>query len=100
MHAYWVVGGIAGALLGAILPSSLKGLEFALVGLFVVLAVDAGRAGRDLSGGLLAVACAVCAAVVAPGQMLLVAMSLFVALLAVVSRLHVAAPRRAEAARA
>ena len=93
MHGYWVGGGIVGALLGSVLPSSLKGLEFALVGLFIVLAVDACRARRDLPGGLLAVACAVCAAVVAPGQMLLVAMSLFVALLALKSRLHGATPR-------
>jgi 4-azaleucine resistance transporter AzlC len=92
MHAYWVGGGIIGALLGSVLPSSLKGLEFALVGLFIVLAVEACRAGRDLPGGLLAVTRAVSAAIVAPGQMLLVAMSLFVALLAVRSRLHAATP--------
>ncbi len=93
MHAYWVGGGIAGALLGSILPGSLKGLEFALVGLFIVLAVDACRAGRDLAGGLLAVACAACAALVAPGQMLLVAISGFVALLALKSRLDAATPK-------
>jgi 4-azaleucine resistance transporter AzlC len=92
MHAYWVGGGIVGALVGSILPSSLKGLEFALVGLFIVLAVDACRVGRDLPGGLLAVACAVCAALVAPGQMLLVAMSVFVAVLALKSRLDAATP--------
>ena len=94
MHGYWVGGGIAGALLGSVLPSTLEGLEFALVGLFIVLAVEACRAGRDLPGGLLAVACAVCAALVAPGQMLLVAMSLFVALLALKSRLDASTPPR------
>lgn len=93
MHAYWVGGGVAGALLGSVLPASLKGLEFALVGLFIVLAVDACRAGRDVSGGLLAVACAVSAAVLAPGQMLLLAMSLFVAVLALASRLSPATSR-------
>jgi 4-azaleucine resistance transporter AzlC len=86
MHAYWVGGGIVGALVGSVLPASLKGLEFALVGLFVVLAVDACRTGRDVSGGLLAVACALAAAALAPGQMLLIAMSLFVAVLAFSSR--------------
>ncbi len=65
----------------------------ALVGLFIVLAVDACRTGRDLPGGLLAVACAVSAVLVAPEQMLLVAMSLFVALLAITSRRHTATPR-------
>jgi hypothetical protein len=39
------------------------------------------------------VLCAVSAAVVAPGQMLLVAMSLFVALLALKSRLDAATPQ-------
>lgn len=87
MHAYWVGGGILGALLGSVVPRSLQGLDFALVGLFVVLAVDACRAGRDRSGGVLAVLCALAAAAVAPGQMLLVAMSLFVALLAIAPRL-------------
>ena len=93
MHAYWVGGGIAGALLGSVVPRSLDGLGFALVALFVVLAIDAGRAGRDARGGMLAVACAVCAAILVPGQMLLVAMGAFVALLAVGSRLRVAMPR-------
>jgi predicted branched-subunit amino acid permease len=99
MHAYWVGGGITGALLGSAVPRSLDGLDFALVGLFIVLAVDACRTGRDLSGGLLAVLCAICAAAVAPGQMLLLAMSLFVALLALKSRLD-AAPPQADAAHA
>ena len=92
MHAYWVGGGIVGAVLGSIVPGALTGLEFALVALFIVLAVDAGRAGRDLRGGLLAVACARCAALAAPGQMLLVAMSVFVALLALASRVDAATP--------
>jgi 4-azaleucine resistance transporter AzlC len=92
MHAYWVGGGIVGALLGSAVPRSLDGLDFALVGLFIVLAVDAYRTGRDLSGGLLAVLCAISAAVVAPGQMLLVGMSLFVAVLAVRLRLNPASP--------
>jgi predicted branched-subunit amino acid permease len=86
MQACWVSGGIVGALLGTLLPASLKGLEFPLVGLFVVLAIDACRAGRDVSGGLLAVACALVAAAVAPDHMLLVAMGLFVLVLAITSR--------------
>jgi len=86
MHGYWVGGGIVGALLGSVVPTSLQGLDFALVGLFVVLAVDACRAGQDVSGALLAVLCAITAGLVAPGEMLLVAMSLFVAVLATRSR--------------
>jgi predicted branched-subunit amino acid permease len=92
MHAFWVGGGLIGALVGSAVPRSLEGLEFALVALFIVLAVEACRSGRDLPGGLLAVACAVGAAVVAPGQMLLVAMSVFVAVLALKSRLAATTP--------
>jgi 4-azaleucine resistance transporter AzlC len=92
MHGYWVGGGIVGALLGSVVPT-LAGLDFALVGLFVVLAVDACRSGRDLAGALLAVLSAVTAGLVAPGEMLLLAMSLFVALLALSARLRSASPR-------
>lgn len=87
LQVCWLAGGLVGALLGTLLPASLKGLEFPLVGLFVVLAIDACRAGRDVSGGLLAVGCALAAAVMAPDQMLLVAMSLFVVVLAVTARI-------------
>lgn len=99
MHASWVGGGIAGALLGSVVLPSLKGLEFALVGLFVVLAVDACRAGRDLAGGVLAAGCALVAAALVPGQMLPVAMTTFVAGLALLSRAS-GSTVRAEAARA
>jgi 4-azaleucine resistance transporter AzlC len=81
MQAYWVGGGIVGAVLGTVVPSSVRGLDFALVGLFGVLAVDAYRAQRDAGGMLAALACAAAAALVVPSAMLLVAMSLFVALL-------------------
>ena len=92
MHGYWVAGGIVGAGLGSVVPT-LAGLDFALVGLFVVLAVDACRFRRDLSGGLLAVLCAITAGLMAPGEMLPLAMSLFVALLALSPRLRAGSPR-------
>lgn len=36
----WVVSGIIGALAGQAIPPSVKGLDFALVALFIVLAID------------------------------------------------------------
>ncbi len=45
---YWVLGGVAGVLVGSALPMQLDGLDFALTALFVVLAVDAFRARRDV----------------------------------------------------
>ena len=44
----WVVSGTVGALIGAVLPEGLAGLEFALTALFAVLAIDAFRANRDV----------------------------------------------------
>lgn len=96
MHSYWVGGGMAGGLLGAVVPSSLRGLDFTLVGLFGVLSADAFRAERDISTAFLALTCAVTALAVASGEMLVVAMTLFVALLIARSRVSPAP----EAARA
>ncbi|MBM4726491.1 branched-chain amino acid ABC transporter permease [Prescottella equi] len=80
---YWVVGGVAGALVGSALPMQLDGLDFALTALFVVLAVDAFRVRRDIPAPVLALLSALIALVVARDQMLVVAMSLFVVALLV-----------------
>ena len=42
-HIYWIVGCTLGAAAGAIIPSDMKGLDFALTALFVVLAVEKWR---------------------------------------------------------
>ena len=77
-QSYWVSGGIIGALSGSALPSSLKGFGFALVALFAVLAVDAIRATGDIESPVLGVGCALIAMNIAPNQMLVVALSLYV----------------------
>lgn len=81
MHGYWVGGGIAGAALGAAIPTSVRGLDFTFVGLFGVLAVDAFRAQHDQSGMLAALACAVAASLLVPNAMLVAAMTGFATLL-------------------
>lgn len=70
----WVGSGIVGALAGLGIPSDVKGMEFALTALFVVLTYDAFRASPDWS--LLAVAgvCGVLAALIFPGQLLMAAL--------------------------
>lgn len=78
-QAYWVGGATTGALFGALVPASLVGLDFALTALFVVLAIDACRVGRDLPGPLLAVASALLALRFFPGQLLLTATTIFTA---------------------
>jgi 4-azaleucine resistance transporter AzlC len=77
-QTYWVSGSVAGALAGSWLRVDLTGLGFTLTALFIVLAMDAVRVERDVPGPLLAFLCALVALAVAPGQMLVVAMSLYV----------------------
>lgn len=70
----WVLSGIVGALVGQVLPPDLEGMEFALTALFAVLAFDAFRASGDLSAPLIAGGLALLAALIAPGQMVIVAL--------------------------
>jgi 4-azaleucine resistance transporter AzlC len=42
-HCYWILGCTLGAVAGTIIPSDMKGLDFALTALFVVLAVEKWR---------------------------------------------------------
>jgi 4-azaleucine resistance transporter AzlC len=82
LQSFWVAGATVGAVAGTRLPlDRLQGLDFALTALFVVLAIEAFRAARDLPTAGLAVVCAVAAQGLLPRQMLLVALSLFAAVL-------------------
>lgn len=90
LHAYWTGSATAGALLGALIPESVTGLDFALPALFTVLALDAlrdlrqrggvrGHLGGDLPTPLLALTSAFVARAAFPGQMLPAAFALFTA---------------------
>lgn len=82
LHLTWTVSAGAGGLLGAALPiERLHGLEFTLTALFIVLAIDAYRQHPDRLTALMAVACAVVAWLVAPGQLLVWAFAAFTVLL-------------------
>ncbi|GAA4890177.1 AzlC family ABC transporter permease [Actinomycetospora straminea] len=96
LQACWVSGGVVGALAGNAFALDVPALDFVVTALFVVLATDAVRAGREATGPLLAVACALVARLVAPGEMLLVGMTLFVVALLVRYRLS-ARPEAADA---
>lgn len=39
-HFYWILGSVIGSIAGMIIPISLKGVDFALTSLFVVLLID------------------------------------------------------------
>mgnify|MGYP002713786790 FL=1 len=78
----WVASGIVGALAGAVIPAGVEGFDFALTALFAVLAFEAFQASRDLSAPLIAGGLALLAAVVLPGQVIIVALvSYFLVLL-------------------
>jgi 4-azaleucine resistance transporter AzlC len=82
IHLYWIASATLGGLVGSLIPDNLAGLDFALTALFAVLALDAIRARRrDLVTPGLALLSALVARVALPGQMLVVAFALFIALL-------------------
>lgn len=70
----WVASGLVGALAGAVIPAGVEGFDFALTALFAVLAFEAFQASRDLSAPLIAGGLALAAAVVLPGQVIIVAL--------------------------
>lgn len=73
----WILSGIVGALGGSAVNIPWEGLDFALTALFVVLAVEAFRNNPDFSLPLIAILCGVAAATFFPGQVLLVALSVY-----------------------
>ena len=87
-HLTWFVSGLVGVFVGALIPTQIQGLDFALTALFITLTLDAARTRRELPSILLAGASFAVAMVVAPGQRLIVALLLFVACLSVRHLLH------------
>jgi len=71
-HLYWITGTLMGALLGQAFTTNLKGMEFALTALFVVLAIEQYKKIRSLKpfmiGAFVGITCLV---FVAPQYMLL-----------------------------
>ncbi|WP_460743072.1 AzlC family ABC transporter permease [Nesterenkonia halophila] len=82
-HTYWIGGGLAGVALAHLLPGPIEGLEFALCALFITLALDSCRSGRDVPQAVLGGLCIAGALIVVPEHALLVGMLAFLAALAV-----------------
>lgn len=80
-HLFWVSSSTVGALLGALIPPQVKGLDFAMTALFVVLAIDAYKVRRSIPLPLVAVGAGLVSAVVFGSNMLAPAMGLYVAVL-------------------
>jgi len=86
-HLYWVAGVTAGALAGAGLPFSGKGIDFAMTALFLVILTDQVREKTNrrpaLAGGLAAFAMLL---LFGPGNMLIPAIGLLLAVFLVFRR--------------
>lgn len=88
LHASWATGALVGGLAGATLLGGIDGLGFVLTALFIVLTMDSFRASPDTTTLTLAAGSGVLAWLIAPGSMLLIAMTAFSATLIVRHRLH------------
>ncbi|MDQ4104158.1 MAG: AzlC family ABC transporter permease, partial [Actinomycetota bacterium] len=88
LHTCWATGALVGGLLGATLLDGIKGADFLLTALFVVLAMDTFSARPDKTTLTLAGGSAALTLLIAPGSMLLGAMSVFAASLVLRHRLH------------
>lgn len=83
MQAYWVGGGIVGVALASLLPEPIEGFEFALVSLFIVMALDAARSKREIPSVVLAGLSVAVAMVAFPGAPVLAALAIFTLLLVI-----------------
>lgn len=83
LHLSWVAGATTGGLAGASFLSGLKGLDFVLIAMFLVLVLDTYRLRPDIPGIALAVVAALAALAIAPGAMILVAMCCYTVTLVV-----------------
>jgi len=72
-HLYWVTGTLMGALIGQVIKTDLRGMDFALTALFVVLVIEQYRKIRSLRPFLIGtVVGIICIVAVASQYMLLV----------------------------
>lgn len=83
MQAYWVAGGLVGVALASMLPEPIEGFEFALVALFVVMALDAARTKSEIPSVVLAGLAVAFAMLAFPGTEVLAALIAYTALLVV-----------------
>ena len=74
-YLYWVFGTLLGGLIGGLMPFDMKGLDFALTALFVVLFLEQMKKKGNWVLGLIGIACALLSRVVfGAGNMVLPAL--------------------------
>lgn len=75
-HAYWVIGSVAGALIGSLVRFDTRGLDFVLTALFVVIFIGQWRSQRDHSPAIVGVGCSLASLLVfGPDRFILPAMA-------------------------
>ncbi|GGA54973.1 branched-chain amino acid ABC transporter permease [Pseudoclavibacter endophyticus] len=82
-HVGWVGTVAAGGLVGTVIPDWIIGLDFAVTALFTVLAIEAFKVRRSLPLPVLALMCAVVAALISRENMLMIGLAMFTAALVV-----------------
>lgn len=81
-QSYWVLGSLLGALLGVWIPFPLKGVDFALTLLFIVLLIDQLKTSKNPWPPLIGVFASVIALVAfGPGKMLITSLAMGMTLL-------------------
>ena len=74
-QCYWVIGSVAGSLIGSILNFNTAGIEFSMTALFLVVFVEQWRSTKDHASAITGVAASViCLLVFGPGQFVIPAM--------------------------
>lgn len=81
IYVSWILSVILGYVLGASFLSSLKGVDFVMVAIFTVLAMDGYRANPDRVTALFVAVSAAVALIFAPSSFLVVALGSYVVLL-------------------
>lgn len=58
-HCYWVLGSVLGGLLGSLISFNIKGLDFVLTALFVVIFVGQWKARKNHKPAIIGVVCSI-----------------------------------------
>jgi len=72
-HLYWIIGTLIGALLGQVVKTDLRGMEFALTSLFVVLVIEQYKKVRSLRPFLIGAAAGIVCLIFVASQYVLLA---------------------------
>lgn len=82
-HLGWVLCVTAGAGVGTLIPPWVVGLDFAVTALFVVLGIESYKLRRSLPMPVLAIGCAIVAALISRENMLVIGIGLLISILVI-----------------